>query len=73
MFKIKNLFFLIVFIVGCDPSSNSQKKDIDLSGISSYDYTLEDSWVKSNCNIVAYVYDNSNKEILQVEKIHLTD
>ena len=33
MFKIKNLFFLIVFIIGCDPSSNSQKKDIDLSKI----------------------------------------
>ena len=30
MFKIKNLFFLIVFIFGCDPSSNSHKKDIDL-------------------------------------------
>ncbi len=41
MFKIKNLFFLTVVIVGCDPSSNSQKKDIDLSGISSYDYTLD--------------------------------
>ena len=41
MFKIKNLFFLTVFIVGCDPSSNTQKKDIDLSGISSYEYTLD--------------------------------
>ena len=41
MFKIKNLFFLSVFIVSCDPSSNTQKKDIDLSGISSYDYTLD--------------------------------
>ena len=39
----------------------------------SYDYTLEDSWVRRNCNIVAFVYDNSNKEVLQVEKIHLTD
>ena len=39
----------------------------------SYSYSLEDSWVRSNCNIVAFVYDNSNKEILQVEKIHLTD
>ena len=39
----------------------------------SYDYNLEDSWVRSNCNIVAFVYDNSNKEILQVEKINLTD
>ncbi|MBH83279.1 MAG: hypothetical protein CMP70_01215 [Flavobacteriales bacterium] len=38
-----------------------------------YDYTLEDSWVRRNCNIVAFVYDNSNKEVLQVEKIHLTD
>ena len=50
--------------------------NIQLSSTSStysYDYTLEDSWVRSNCNIVAYVYDNSNKEILQVEKIHLTD
>ena len=33
MFKIKNLFFLIVFIVGCDPSSNTQKQDIDLKMI----------------------------------------
>ena len=40
---------------------------------SSFDYTLEESWVRSNCNVVAFVYDNSNKEILQVEKIHLTD
>tara|TARA_B100000513_G_scaffold148895_1_gene69369 strand:+ start:523 stop:1311 length:789 start_codon:yes stop_codon:yes gene_type:complete len=39
----------------------------------SYDYNLEDSWVRRNCNIVAFVYDNSNKEILQVEKINLTD
>ena len=39
----------------------------------SYDYTLEDSWLRGNCNIVAFVYDNSTKEILQVEKIHLTD
>ena len=39
----------------------------------SYGYSLEDSWVRSNCNIVAFVYDNSNKEVLQVEKIHLTD
>jgi len=49
---------------------------VELSNIStsfSFEYTLEDSWVKSNCNVVAYVYDNSNKEILQVEKIHLTD
>ncbi len=50
--------------------------NIQLSSTSStysYDYTLENSWVRSNCNIVAFVYDNSNKEILQVEKIHLTD
>jgi len=39
----------------------------------SYDYSLEDSWVRRNCNIVAFVYDNSNKEVLQVEKIQLTD
>ena len=39
----------------------------------SYDYTLDSSWVRSNCNVIAFVYDNSNKEILQVEKIHLTD
>ena len=39
----------------------------------SYDYNLEDSWVRRNCNIVAFVYDNTNKEVLQVEKIHLMD
>ena len=37
----------------------------------SYDYSLEDSWVRRNCNIVAFVYDNSNKEVLQVEKYNL--
>ena len=46
MFKIKNLFFLIVFIVGCDSSSNSLKKDIDISGISSYEYTLDQTTQK---------------------------
>ena len=46
MFKIKNLFLLIVFIVGCDSLSNSQKKDIDLSGISSYEYTLDQTTQK---------------------------
>ena len=39
----------------------------------SYNYTLDDSWVRSNCNVVAFVYDDSNKEVLQAEKIHLTD
>ena len=38
-----------------------------------FNYTLEDFWVKSNCNVVAFVYDNSNKEVLQAEKIHLYD
>ena len=39
----------------------------------SYDYTLEDTWVRSNCNVVAFVYNDSNKEVLQAEKIHLSD
>ncbi len=42
---------------------------------SSYDfnYSLDDNWVRSNCNVIAYVYNDSNKEVLQAEKIHLTD
>lgn len=39
----------------------------------SFDYSLDDLWVRSNCNVIAYVYDDSNKEVLQVEKIHLSD
>lgn len=39
----------------------------------SFDYSLENIWVRSNCNIIAFVYDDSNKEVLQVEKIHLSD
>ncbi len=54
MFKIKNLSFLIVLIVGCDPSSNTQKKDIDLSGISSYEYTLD----KKNQNLLEEQVDD---------------
>jgi hypothetical protein len=49
---------------------------IELSNTSTsftFNYTLEDFWVKSNCNVVAFVYDNSNKEVLQAEKIHLYD
>ena len=38
-----------------------------------YDFSIENNWVRSNCNIVAYVYNDSNKEVLQVEKLHLTD
>ncbi|MBC8410883.1 MAG: Omp28 family outer membrane lipoprotein [Rhodobacteraceae bacterium] len=37
----------------------------------SLSYTLEESWIKSNCNIVAYVYNENTKEILQVEEIHI--
>lgn len=38
-----------------------------------FNYTIEDSWVRSNCNVVAFVYDDNNKEVLQAEKIHLTN
>lgn len=38
-----------------------------------FNYSLDNNWVRSNCNIIAYVYNDSNKEVLQVEKIHLTD
>ena len=37
----------------------------------SFSYTLEEEWVKSNCNVVAYVYNENTKEILQVEEIHI--
>lgn len=30
-------------------------------------------WVKSNCNIVAYVLNATTQEIIQVEEIHLTN
>ena len=38
-----------------------------------FDYSLDNNWVRSNCNVVAYIYNDSNKEVLQAEKIHLTD
>jgi thiol-disulfide isomerase/thioredoxin len=50
--------------------------NVDLSTSSKpfpFDYTLESDWVRSNCNVIAFVYDSSNKEILQVEKVHLTE
>jgi hypothetical protein len=39
----------------------------------SFDYTLNDDWVESNCNVVAYIYNDQTKEIIQCEEIHLTD
>jgi hypothetical protein len=37
----------------------------------SFDYTLDPSWVETNINVVAYIYSESSKEIIQVEEIHL--
>ncbi|MEE3037852.1 MAG: Omp28 family outer membrane lipoprotein [Bacteroidota bacterium] len=45
------------------------------SEYTSYDfsYDLDASWQRNNCNAIAYIYNDSNKEVLQVEKIHLTN
>ena len=37
----------------------------------SFSYTLDNEWVKSNCNIVAYVLNQNTQEIVQVEEIHI--
>jgi len=39
----------------------------------SYSYVLENNWIKSNCKIVAYIYNDSTKEILQAEELHLSE
>ena len=38
-----------------------------------FNYNLNNNWVRENCNIVAYVFrdNNANKEVLQVEELHL--
>ena len=36
-----------------------------------YLYTLEESWVPERLSLVAFVFDNATKEIIQVEKNHL--
>lgn len=35
----------------------------------SYEKALDSTWVAGNCHIVAYVLDNTTKEILQVEEV----
>lgn len=37
----------------------------------SFSYALDEEWVKSNCNIVAYVLNQNTQEIVQVEEIHI--
>ena len=37
----------------------------------SFSYTLDSEWVKSNCNIVAYVLNQNTEEIVQVEEINI--
>ena len=61
MFKIKNLFFLTVFIVGCDPSSNTQKKDIDLSGIGSATESSANSPKTQDSQVGGYAMANTNQ------------
>ena len=38
-----------------------------------FSYQLNSNWVRSNCNIVAYVLNATTQEIIQVEEIHLTE
>ncbi len=52
---------------GTDVSLTNEYTSFDFS------YTLDGSWQRSNCHAIAYIYNDSNKEVLQVEKIHLTN
>lgn len=52
---------------GTDISLSNEYTSFDFS------YTLDNSWQRSNCHAIAYIYNDSNKEVLQVEKIHLTN
>lgn len=36
-----------------------------------YTLTLDPSWVPGNCEVVAYIMDNTTKEVLQVEQVDL--
>ena len=36
-------------------------------------FTLDDNWSPDNCSVVAFIYDNDTKEILNVEEAHLTE
>jgi len=48
--------------------------EISLTTINStftFDYTLENNWVKENCHAIAYIYSITTYEIIQVEEIHL--
>lgn len=52
---------------------------INLTGLPNGDYyynlnfTKDAAWVASNCELVAFIQDNSTKEVLQAQKIALTD
>jgi hypothetical protein len=39
----------------------------------SYAYTLNEAWEAKNCSVIAFVYDNVTKEILQVEQKKITE
>jgi hypothetical protein len=36
-----------------------------------FNLSLDQDWVRENCHVIAYVYNNSSMEILQAEEIHL--
>lgn len=38
--------------------------------IKNYSYTIDNEWDSDNCSIVAFVYKNANKEIIQAEDAH---
>ena len=37
----------------------------------SFNYSLDPDWIETNVNAVAYIYNETSKEVLQAEEIHL--
>jgi hypothetical protein len=43
----------------------------DIVSVNVDNYVLDSGWEAGNCSLVAYIYDESDYEILQVEEVHL--
>ncbi len=41
--------------------------------VSSYAYTLDNAWVEGECSVVAFIYNDDTKEILQTVELHVTE
>lgn len=58
---------------GVDINTGNASMDVGNIISKSFSVEIDDAWNLDHCGVVAFVYDNDTKEVLQAEEIHLAE